>query len=153
MAESQPRIPTAPVGGVTPVASVPSCAAPVGSGRDAADIGRGRPPVMPCTGAPDAAVVPANVMAVLVLIVARLPPVSSASADVLRFVPALAVTEPPVACIGEPSVVLIVVRPAKVAAPVGSGRDAAETGCVVALASVRTAPAVVSEIGSVWPVV
>src|SRR4051812_34533640 len=38
---------------------------------------------------------------------ARFPPVSSASADVLRLVPAFAVTAPPT-CAGVPSVVLIV---------------------------------------------
>src|ERR1700722_19975337 len=73
-------------------------------GKNVPETGSGTPPVIPCTGEPDVGGVPAAVTAVLVLIEARLPPVSSASADVLRFVPALAVTEPPVVCIGEPSV-------------------------------------------------
>ena len=37
--DSQPRIPLPPVGGVMPVPSVPSWAAPVGRGRDEAEIG------------------------------------------------------------------------------------------------------------------
>ena len=48
--------------------------------------------------------------------------------DVMLVFEGKAVTEPPVACIGVPSVVLIVVRPAAVAAPVGRGKDEADTG-------------------------
>jgi hypothetical protein len=114
-------------------------AAPAGNGKEAALIGCvacqkvpetdiGTPLVMPWTGKPERAVTPAAVSVVFVLIEARLPPVSRASADVLRFVPALAVTEPPVCCIGEPTAVFSVVWRAAVAAPAGSGRDAAETG-------------------------
>ncbi len=70
-------------------------------------------------------------------------------------VPRLAVTDPPVFCIGEPSVVLIVERAvlpvvwsAEVAAPVGRGRLEAVTGKeAVALGTMETA--LVSAVA--WP--
>ena len=83
-----------PVGDPCVLAWFAAVAAPEGSGSDAAETGTATPPVIPWIGRPDDALAPAAVTAVFVLIAARLPPLSSARAAVLIFVPALAVTVP-----------------------------------------------------------
>jgi hypothetical protein len=72
---------------------------------EASETGTATPPVTPWIEAAFDAEGPGLVIAVLAAIVARLPPVSSASADVLKFVPPFAVTVPEI--VGVPPIVAV----------------------------------------------
>ena len=106
-------------------------------------------PLIGCVTAEPSTLSPLALVVSLPFIAARLPPDSTASADVFKFVPAFAVTVPEI--VGVPLIVAntlsepeesdhvrpVVHVPLSVTAPItlepaeSAGRDASETGCVV----------------------